>query len=166
MLLGYLYNLLWLVCLVLFQVQVLNNIHIGGCATPFIYIYLILKFKSDTSRNELMLWAFFVGLAVDVFSDTPGMNAAASVAMAFMRPLFLRLFVSRETLDSLTPGIGTMGLFPFFKYLLVAVLVHHVCLFSVEAFSFAHLGILLLRIASSTLLTIACIMALEGCRKQ
>lgn len=55
------------------------------------------------SRNALMLWAFFLGLAVDVFSDTPGMNAAATVLLAFLRPTFLRLFVPRDTLDTLVP---------------------------------------------------------------
>ena len=72
-------------------VLILNNVHIVGYATPFLYIYLILKFESDTPRNALMLWAFFLGLAVDVFSDTPGMNAAATVLLAFLRPTFLRL---------------------------------------------------------------------------
>ena len=73
--------------MVLLQVLILNNVHIAGYATPFLYIYLILKFESDTPRNALMLWAFFLGLAVDVFSDTPGMNAAATVLLAFLRPL-------------------------------------------------------------------------------
>ncbi len=47
---------------------------------------------------------FFLGLAVDVLSDTPGMNAAATVLLAFLRPTFLRLFVPRDTLDTLVPG--------------------------------------------------------------
>ena len=41
---------------------------IAGYATPFLYIYLILKFESDVPRNALMLWAFFLGLAVDILS--------------------------------------------------------------------------------------------------
>ena len=98
--------------MVLLQVLILNNVHIAGYATPFLYIYLILKFESDTPRNALMLWAFFLGLAVDVFSDTPGMNAAATVLLAFLRPTFLRLFVPRDTLDTLVPAIRTMGILP------------------------------------------------------
>ena len=97
MLQNYLYKLGWFVGLVLFQVLVLNHVHIVGYATPFLYIFLILKFESSVSRNALMLWAFFLGLVIDVFSDTPGMNAAATVLLAFLRPLLLRLFVPRET---------------------------------------------------------------------
>ena len=73
--------------MVLLQVLILNNVHIAGYATPFLYIYLILKFESDVPRNVLMLWAFFLGLSVDIFSDTPGMNASATVLLAFL--LFL-----------------------------------------------------------------------------
>lgn len=67
----------WLVFLVLLQVLVLNYVHIGQYATPLFYIYFILKFHTDTGRKELMLWSFAIGLCIDIFSNTPGMNAAA-----------------------------------------------------------------------------------------
>ena len=162
MLLNYLYKLGGLVGLVLLQVLILNNMHIAGCATPFLYIYLILKFESDIPRNTLMLWAFFVGLAVDIFSDTPGMNAAATVFLAFMRPVLLCLFVPRDMVESITPSIRALGVSPFLKYVSASVLVHHSFLLLVEFFSLAAWGLLLLRILASSLLTVACIMAVDG----
>ena len=162
MLLNYLYKLGWLVGLVLLQVLILNNMHIAGCATPFLYIYLILKFESDIPRNTLMLWAFFVGLAVDIFSDTPGMNAAATVFLAFMRPVLLCLFVPRDMVESITPSIRALGVSPFLKYVSASVLVHHSFLLLGEFFSLAAWGLLLLRILASSLLTVACIMAVDG----
>lgn len=152
--------------MVLLQVLILNNVHIAGYATPFLYIYLILKFESNVSRNALMLWGFFLGLTVDIFSDTPGMNASATVLLAFLRPTFLRLFVPRDTLEALVPSIRSMGVSPFLKYLFACVFVHHGMLLTIEFFSFAHIGMLLLRIVASTLLTVACIMAIEGIRKK
>lgn len=166
MVVNYLHKIGWFIGLALLQVLILNNVHIAGYATPFLYIYLILKFESDVSRNTLMLWAFFLGLSIDIFSDTPGMNAAATVLLAFLRPTFLRLFVPRDTLDGLVPAIRTMGISPFLKYLIVSVFVHHGMLLSIEFFSFAHIGTLLLRIVASTMLTVMCIMAVEGVRKK
>lgn len=163
---NYLHKIGWFIGLVLLQVLILNNVHIAGYATPFLYIYLILKFESETPRNALMLWAFFLGLTVDIFSDTPGMNAAATVALAFLRPAFLRLFVPRDTLGDIVPAIKTMGIIPFLKYLIVSVFVHHAILLTIEFFSFAHIGTLLLRIVASALLTITCMMAVEGMRKR
>lgn len=148
--------------MVLLQVLILNNMHIARCATPFLYIYLILKFESDIPRNTLMLWAFFVGLAVDIFSDTPGMNAAATVFLAFMRPVLLCLFVPRDMVESITPSIRALGVSPFLKYVSASVLVHHSFLLLVEFFSLAAWGLLLLRILASSLLTVACIMAVDG----
>ena len=141
MIINYLHKIGWFVGLVLLQVLILNNVHIAGYATPFLYIYMILKFESDVPRNALMLWAFFLGLAVDILSDTPGMNAAV-------------------------PAVRTMGISPFLKYLVASVLVHHGMLLTLEFFSFVHIGALLLRIVTSTLLTVACIMAVEGIRKK
>lgn len=166
MVINYLHKIGWFVGLVLLQVLILNNVHIAGYATPFLYIYLILKFESDTPRNALMLWAFFLGLAVDIFSDTPGMNASAAVLLAFLRPTFLRLFVPRDMFECFVPSIRTMGISPFLKYLVVSVFVHHAVLLTIEFFSLAHVGTLLLRIVASTLLTVSCIMAVEGIRKK
>ena len=118
MIITYIHRIGWFIGLVLLQVLILNSVHIAGYATPFLYIYFILKFSSGTSRNELMLWAFFFGLTIDIFSDTPGMNAAATVLLAFLRPSLLRLFMPRDNPDSLIPSFKTMGISPFLKYTL------------------------------------------------
>ncbi len=159
---NFLHKLGWFVGMVLLQVLILNNIHLAGYATPFLYIYPILKMESTTSRNELMAWAFCLGLIVDLFSDTLGMNVIAMVWLAFMRPLFLRLFVQRDKLEALLPGVVTMEMLPFLKYVTVSVLLHQLVLFGVEYFSLAHVEQLLLRVVASTLLTIVCVMAMEG----
>lgn len=59
-----------------------------------------------------------------------------------------------------------MGLASFLKYLVAGVLVHHALLLTLEFFSFAHFGMLLLRIVTSTLLTVMCVLALEGMVKK
>ena len=88
----YIIRLEWFIILVLLQVLVLNHIHFEQYATPLFYIYFLLKIDSDNSRKGLMLWAFSLGLCIDIFSNTPGLNAATSVFTAFCRPWILRLF--------------------------------------------------------------------------
>lgn len=165
MIITYLHRIGWFVGLVLLQVLILNNVHIGGIATPFLYVYFILKFASGTSRNELMLWAFFLGFTIDIFSNTPGMNAAATTLLAFVRPLFLRLYTPRDLLDSIVPSFSTMGVSPFLKFVVTSVFVHHLVLLTIEFFSFTSLPLLLFRVVACTLLTITCIMAVEGIRR-
>ena len=141
MIINYIHRVGWFVGLILLQVLILNNVHIAGVATPFLYVYFILKFNS------------------------PGMNAAATVLLAFLRPLFLRLFTPRDTLDSIVPSLKSMGIASFLKYLVVSVFVHHFMLLTLEFFSFTSIPLLLLRVVSSTILTITCIMAVEGVRR-
>ncbi len=156
----------WFWLLVFIQVLVLNHVHLMGYAMPFLYVYLILTLNVNVSRNILLLWGFFLGLAVDVFSNTPGMNAAATTFLAFMRPSLLTLFTPRDCAEDMEPGIKSMGFWLFFRYVLVGVALHHTVLLAIESFSFFDLGFLSLEILSSTLLTTFCVMAIEGiCKK-
>lgn len=165
MLITYLKRIEWFVALVLIQVLVLNNVHIAGYATPFIYIYLLLKISSGASRNELVLWGFFLGLTVDIFSNTPGVNAAATTFIAFIRPYLLQLFSPRDNSDEIVPAIKTIGFSPFLKYVITCVLFHHASLLLIESFSFFNLTFLLIKIGASTLLTVLCLMSIEGFNK-
>ena len=63
----YIIRLEWFIILVLLQVLVLNHIHFEQYATPLFYIYFLLKIDSDNSRKGLMLWAFSLGLCIDIF---------------------------------------------------------------------------------------------------
>lgn len=166
MALSYLHKVFWFIGLLLLQVLILNNVYVAESATPFLYIYLIIKFESNTSRNTLMCWAFVLGLSIDIFSNTPGMNAAATVLFAFMRPTLLRLFAPHDTIDTFTPSMRSLGISPFLKYLISGVLIHHTALICIEFFSLAHLGMLLIRILACTTLTTICILALEGMRQK
>ncbi|MEG1685575.1 MAG: rod shape-determining protein MreD [Bacteroides sp.] len=165
MITAYIKRIEWFVGLVLLQVLVLNNIHLLGYATPFLYVYFILKLNSGISRNELMLWAFFLGLIVDVFSNTPGMNAAALVLLAFVRPTILQLFSPRDVFDDMEPSFKTMGVGSFIRYTIVCVILHHATLLTIESFSFFSLPVLLLKIVLSAGLTVLCIIAIEGIKK-
>ena len=156
----------WIVGLALVQVLVLNNIFLFGVATPFLYIYPILILNRNLDRNILMVIAFAVGLAVDNFSNTPGVNAGASVLIAFMRPGVLRMYAPREEFDDFEPSIHVLGPWPFLRYALTALLIHHAALFLLEAFSLAHIGYLSLRIVCSTLLTTLLVMAIEFIRNR
>lgn len=158
---NYINRLAWMAGLVLLQVLVFNHISLLGYATPFVYVYLMLKLGSETSRNGLMVWGFVLGLLVDVFSDTPGMNASATVLMAFARPVLLRLFAPRDMTDALVPAVHSMGLSSFLKYVIVCVLLHHLVLLTLLYFSLAHPGRLALHTLGSSVLTVACLMALE-----
>ncbi|KAA6344711.1 hypothetical protein EZS27_007664 [termite gut metagenome] len=162
--LTYIFRFIWFIALILIQVLIGNNFCLGGYATPFIYIYFILKLDADASRNSLMLWAFALGFIIDVFSNTLGMNTAAVVLLAFFRPPLLNLFVSHDITDLHIPSAQTMGRISYWKYILTSIFIHHSILFSLAFFSFSNTAGLLLRILTSSLITFVCIIAIDAIR--
>jgi len=156
------HRLKWFVGLVLLQVLILNQMHVLGYATPFFYIYFILKFNSRTGRNELMLWAFALGLTVDTLGNTPGMNAAAATFLAFFRAPILRLVTLRYEEEGFYPGIKTLGFSSFFRYGLLTCGLFCTVLLFIDTFSFLALGTLLLKILASTTTTLVCVMCAES----
>lgn len=156
----------WFVLLVLLQALVCNHIHLGWFATPFIYVYFILKFNSNTDIKAVILWAFFMGLGIDILGNTPGLNAAALVFTAFCRSKLLFVFSTRDLSDSFEPGIRTMGWASFFRYALAVVFIHCTVLNALDTFSFANLHLLVLKSLSDTAITLICILCIDSVRRK
>lgn len=155
------HRLEWFFALALLQVLVLNRMHIAGYATPFFFIYFILKFNSRVGRNVLMLWAFALGLTVDVFGNTPGMNAAAATCLAFFRAPLLRMVTLRDADEGFRPGVKTLGFSSFFRYALIACGLFCTLLLLIDTFSFFNISVLLLKIITSTAITLLCVLCAE-----
>ena len=154
---GYIFSF---IILVLLQVSVFNRIALFGYATPFLFLYFILKLPTTLSANWTMTLSFLMGLVIDIFSNTPGMYALASVSVAFVRRTFIALVLQRGNEEvSLVPSFrsGYFSIYAFCVIFLFCILV-----FIIEAFSFFTPLILVLRILSSTLLTFILILALES----
>lgn len=158
---NWLKQLITFVVLILLQVLVLNHISFLGYATPFLYVYYLIKMPTGTDRNLLMVQAFLLGFIIDVFCNTPGQNAAAAVFAAFIRRPMQNLFFSREDFDHLIPSMLTLG-GAFMKYAGTIVFIHHLLLISISSFSYFNFQTMLLRMVSSTILTSVLIFAIEG----
>jgi len=155
------HRLEWFLALALLQVLVLNRMHVAGYATPFFFIYFILKFNSRVGRNVLMLWAFALGLTVDVFGNTPGMNAAAATCLAFFRAPLLRMVTLRDVDEGFRPGVKTLGFSSFFRYALITCGLFCTLLLLIDTFSFFNISVLLLKIITSTAITLLCVLCAE-----
>ena len=151
------------VVFVLLQVLVMNNIHLFGVVTPFIYLYVILKLPVDLSRSKIILVSFFLGLSVDIFSNTFGMHAAACSFIGLIRTPLLERFVDmRDLQEGSVPSYNAFGYIKFMRYALIIVAIHHVTLFTIEAFSFFQPGMMIARMLSSILLSTLLMFVIEA----
>lgn len=155
-------NTLRFILLIPLQVLVLDNINLGGYVNPYLYVLFILMLPFEIPGWAMLLFSFMMGLGVDMFSGTPGMHAAASTLMAFLRPLVIKTVgVSRDLEPGLEPSIHTMGFTWFLTYSLILVFIHHLALFTIEVFRFSGLFSVLLRTIYSTFFTMVLIIILQ-----
>ncbi|MCD7977408.1 MAG: rod shape-determining protein MreD [Tannerellaceae bacterium] len=155
-------GLIYFIILVLVQVLILNNIHFFRIAIPFLYLYFILKLPVGTSRSLVVFLSFLIGLVIDIFSNTPGMHAAACTLTGFLRNGIIQLFMGKDLVGGIFPSYKTFGLGGFFKYTLTCVLLHHTTLFMIESLTFFDPLFLALRILASVLLTTLLICTIEA----
>ncbi|MDE6503094.1 MAG: rod shape-determining protein MreD, partial [Muribaculaceae bacterium] len=66
--------LLLFVVLVLAQVTIFNHIWLFGLAMPLVFIYFIVSLPVTTPTNRMLTLGFMLGLTVDIFSNTAGLN--------------------------------------------------------------------------------------------
>lgn len=140
--------------LVLVQAVVFNNVCLFNVAMPFVFIYVLLRLPVSMSINWLLTVSFFMGLIIDIFADTYGMNALACTLLGMGRRQVLRLYVPREDDMSVTePSISSLGMAVYAKYMFTMTLYYCTCIFVIESFTFFNPLQLLLRIIASTLLS-------------
>jgi rod shape-determining protein MreD len=148
--------------LVLLQVWLFNNIHLFGVATPLLYIYFLIKLPVNMNRNTVLLLSALMGLSVDIFEYTLGLNMLTMTLVGFLRYYFLKLFVPEDIFDEFIPSFSTLGKFVFLRYAGALTLIHAFFLFLIESLTLFDPLLLFLRIVSSFILTILIIFAFES----
>lgn len=155
-------GVIYFVVFVLVQVLVLNNIHFLRIATPFLYLYFIIKMPVGSSRTNVVFLSFLAGLIVDMFSNTSGMHAAACTLIGFYREPLIRMFMGKDLPDGLFPSYKTFGMGGFFRYVLTIVSLHHAVLFLIESLTLFDPLFLILRILSSVAMTALLVCTVEA----
>lgn len=144
--------------LVLTQVLVLNYIQFSGFVNPYIYILFILLLPLNSPRYLVLIAAFVLGLTIDVFSNSLGMHAFATVFVAYMRPLVIRIISNREEDKNNYPGLLQFKFRWFISYTTIMVLIHHLVLFYLEVYTFSNFIETLVRVLLSSIFSIVLIV--------
>jgi len=147
-------NALLFIGLILLQIIVLNNINFLGYINPYFYIFFIFLYPIKKDDASVLILSFFLGLCIDIFSDSGGINAAASLFIAFIRIPILQSVIGKREID-----YGTMTIFklPFpkmFLYVVILTVIHHFIVFGMEYFKWSKFGIILLNTVLTSIFTI------------
>lgn len=158
----YLQYALWFLLLIPAQAIVFNHAILFNVAVPLVFIYLIISLPVTVGTNLSVFFGFLSGFLLDVFCDTPGVNALSCTVLAFVRKPVLHLYVQiDDDLAGRSPSSHSMMQSVYLKYMITMVLIYCTMVFIVEAFSFFSFKLLLLRIVASTIYTFVLLFALD-----
>jgi rod shape-determining protein MreD len=121
-------NIVRFILLIALQILLFNNINFLGYINPYPYILFILLYPANSNKTGLLVASFLLGLAVDMFSNSGGVHAAASLILAFFRPSIFK-FSFGLSYEYQTVKINDVLTPQRFSFILIAVLLHHFVLF-------------------------------------
>ena len=151
------------IVLLLAQVLICNNLLLFGVAVPFVFIYFIICLPLNTSLNIVMSLGFILGFFVDLFSDTLGLNSLASLVLAVVRkPVFFAYLPKDDKYKDASPSISTMGWPDYVKFILTLSAIFSFLVFSIELFSFASFGKIIVMVCASTVVTLLLLVAIDS----
>lgn len=156
-------NIILQILLVLVQVLVCNNIMLFGIAMTFIFIYVIIRLPMNLNTNWLLTWGFLSGLAVDIFSDTPGVNALACTILAMLKRPMVYAYIPRDDrTKNISPSLASLGFAVYAKYLFSMSVIYCLLVFSIEYFNFADIKEICIMTGASSLFTFLLLLGIDG----
>ncbi|MBC3757969.1 rod shape-determining protein MreD [Hyunsoonleella sp. SJ7] len=148
------------VLLVLFQGILFNHINFLGYINPFAYILFIIFFPVKNNRLAFIFISFILGLTIDMFTDSGGIHAAASVTIAYIRPVFLK-FAFGSMYEHQNIKFDNTDFSAKVVYIAILTILHHIILFSLEIFNISNILSILQKTLFSGIFTILMIVLLS-----
>lgn len=151
-------NIGWFIGILLIQIFVLDAINLGKYSTyfnPLIFSFFILKQRLETTVFKLLIYAFIIGLLIDVFRNTMGLNTSVLLIVAFLRSRFLYIISSKDDFETgLELNLFTLGLWRYIMFFGLVILFHHLLFFLLEQFSFNNFLLLFYRSFINTIISL------------
>lgn len=135
---GFFINIIRFILLVLVQVLVFNRLNFFGFINPMVYILFLYWYPIKENRAAFIGLSFLLGLSIDFFSDTMALHSAATITIAYLRPIMMR-FIFGINYEFQSFRLSNTTRAQQFTFLALLILVHHLVYFSLEIFSIANL---------------------------
>ena len=144
------YTILFVV-MALLQVFLFSRIGVSVYIHPLAYVAFIILLPMEIAPLLLLTLGLLMGVTMDVFMGTAGINTIATLLIAFLRPTLAGMICGRDNVrEGGIPSSARLGERKLITYLVALTLVHHAVFFSLEALSWTHALHTLLRIVVST----------------
>ena len=146
------------------QVLLFDQLQLLGVCHPYIYILCLLMMPITLSHSADMNIGAVGGLIMDVFCNSLGIHMAACILIMFIRPYLLGVFVNDKDRLNEQISLRALGMEALLRYVVILVVVHHLIVFLLAAWNWAHIGFVLAETIVSSLVTISVIIGYNALR--
>lgn len=152
------------IVVMLLQVLLFNQLQLWDVCHPYIYILCLLMMPITIPHWISMVLGAVAGLVMDVFCNSIGIHMAGCILLMYIRPYLIGAIVNDK--DRLNEQISTqtIGWEAMLEYVIIMVVLHHLTIFSLAAWSWKHIGFVLLESLVSSTVTILVIMGYNSLR--
>jgi hypothetical protein len=143
----------------LYQVMILQNVVLFHTAFCFLYVLYLIILPVEVNPLILMGIGFLMGFAIDLFYESIGLHAFASVLLMYVRNYWLNQLTPQGGYDSNSvPSLAMNGVQWFLVYATPLIFLHHALLFFMEAGGFGMFWFTLSKVLTSTIFTTVVIL--------
>ena len=76
-------NIARFILLLAAQIVIFNNMNFLGYINPYPYILFLILYPVNGNKYGILAAGFFLGIIMDMFSNSGGVHAAAGVVLAY-----------------------------------------------------------------------------------
>lgn len=136
------------------QVLLFDQLQLWGACHPYVYVLCLLMMPITLPHSVDMLIGAFAGFIMDIFCNSLGVHMAACILLMYIRPYLIGVIVNDKDRLNEQISLHSIGMEALLKYTVIMVLIHHLTVFSLAAWSWSHMGFVLLETIVSSTITI------------
>lgn len=140
-------DLLMIVLLIALQIFVLNRIMLFGKYTPVLYPVFVMFYPFFRNKFQFLALSFILGLGIDAFMYTWGINTFATVMIAYFRTLIFRTSTDTST-DFFS--FQTLQWSQYFFFIFSSIFLHQFLVQSIEFFKFSRIFEIIINILATS----------------
>ncbi len=156
--------ILFLAQIILFQpMQLMGEVHIQ------IYLLFPLLFPVAYNKTSILIYSFFLGLFIDIVSNTLGIHTSAILMVALLRPIGLSLLNLKASEIEGEIGWFKISKIKFASFLFVLTLIHQLyfqLLSNLGFWTLSQIGYILKNTFLSTIVMILLLAIFENKKKR
>lgn len=146
------------IVVMILQVLLFDQLQLWGVCHPYIYLLCLLMLPITLPHSVQMLIGAAAGLIMDIFCNSIGIHMAACILLMFIRPYLLGVIVNDKDRLNEQISLHALGMEAMLKYVVILVVIHHLTVFTLAAWSWSYIGFILLETLVSSIITIVLIL--------